>query len=74
MEACSLNTRDRQTRGAEWEALRRRGLIEAREGESVWKKDVAERLGELVEAERICCSHLRWELEDRGETIVLRVG
>src|SRR5438105_5042139 len=73
MEACTLDARDLARRKDEWDALRREGLIEARDGESIWKMDVAERLAELVRAERICCSHLRWELEQRGDALVLRV-
>jgi hypothetical protein len=73
MDACTLDSEDLATRKDEWAALRREGLIESRDGASVWKKDVGDRLEELVQAERICCSHLRWEIEKRGETIVLRV-
>jgi hypothetical protein len=77
--ACSLDPDNRARQGGEWRALRRDALIDAREEAGVvtstWKRGegVAGRLEALVEAERICCSFLGFELEEREETLVLRV-
>lgn len=77
--ACSLDVGERERRGEEWRALRRGALIDAREqagvATSTWKRGegIGERLEALVEAERICCSFLDFDLVDRGDTLVLRV-
>lgn len=75
--ACTLEPSDQTARIEEWRQLRRDALIEeAREGgvsTTRWERrpGVAQRLEQLVEAERACCSFLDFDLQHHGSTIRL---
>ena len=77
--ACSLDDWDKADRAETWRALRRDALLSVREGSGVvistWRRsaDVHGRLDALVEAEGACCSFIDFELEERPDTLVLRV-
>ena len=77
--ACSLSPTDLEQRMSEWGALRE-AQLERRTTPgrfSAWyvkRPDVAERLAQLVEAERECCPFLTIELRDEGELIAVEVA
>ena len=75
--ACTLEPSDQNARIEEWRALRRNALIEETRDNTVsttlWRRHVGvlERLGQLIEAERACCSFLAFELEEEDSVIRL---
>lgn len=75
--ACTLEPTDQKARIEEWQALRRDALIEEiRDGglsTTLWRgrAGVAERLEQLIEAERACCSFLAFEMEKDDSIIRL---
>src|SRR5262245_6405588 len=78
--ACTLDASGRAQRGDEWRALGRDALIDVHEEGGVvtssWRRDteIERRLEELVDAERICCSFLDFDLDRQEDTLVLRVA
>jgi len=76
--ACTLDTGDQQALLARWRELKHDSLIsESRDGlalTSVWQRrgDVPERLKALVEAERVCCTFLSFEVEELDQVIRVR--
>jgi hypothetical protein len=68
--ACTLEPSDQKARIEAWQALRRDALIEEiRVGvvsTTLWRRraGVVERLEQLMEAERACCSFLDFQLEE----------
>ena len=77
--ACSLDAAARTDRMHEWEALRTDALISERVTEDAAvvvlerSADVKRRLDALIEAERDCCSFLRFHVTEEDEQIVVRV-
>jgi len=75
--ACTLEPSDQNARVEEWRELRRDALIretrDATVSTTLWKPraGVVERLEQLVEAERACCSFLEFELEEEDSVIRL---
>ncbi len=76
--ACTLTPTDQKARIEEWRALRRDALMEeTRDGgvsTTFWRRraGVLQRLEQLIEAERACCSFFDFELEKDGSTIRLK--
>ncbi len=76
--ACTLEPTDQRGRIEEWRALRRDALIEeTRDGgvsTTLWRPGagVVERLEQLIEAERTCCSFLDFELSQEDSIIRLK--
>jgi hypothetical protein len=76
--ACTLDTGEQETRLHQWRELTREGLISgSRDGQvmtTVWQRrgDVPERLTALIEAERLCCAFLSFEVEEFDEVVRVR--
>ena len=76
--ACTLEPSDQNARIEEWRELRRDALIEeTRDGAvstTLWERraGVLERLEQLVEAERDCCSFLDFHLEQEDSIVRLQ--
>ena len=76
--ACTLASTDQDARIEEWRQLRRDALLEeTREGNvstTLWEPSagVRERLGDLIEAERRCCSFFDFDLEQEESVIRLK--
>ena len=76
--ACTLGPYDQKERIKEWQALRQDALFEEIRADGVsttlWRDGAGtlERLEQLVEAERGCCSFLAFELERENAIIRLK--
>ena len=76
--ACTLAPYDQKERVKEWQALCQDALIDEVRGDGVsttlWRDGTgtAERLEQLIEAERGCCSFLDFELERENAIIRLK--
>lgn len=76
--ACSLGPDQGADRMARWQAVNRSlagrehraGVIEAR---YVGGASLRSELAALVAAERDCCGHLTWELDDAADVVTLRI-
>ena len=79
VRACSLDATERTERLREWEALRTDALIdEHATGDTtivVLKRsaDVKRRLDALIDAEKDCCSFLRFHVTEQDEQITVEV-
>ena len=77
--ACSLDAAERTERLGEWEALRTDALLsEHLNGDTtvvVLKSsaDVKRRLDALIDAEKDCCSFLRFHVTEQDEQITVQV-
>lgn len=74
---CSLGPADRDTRLREWQSLRNDALIceDANPERTVAvftrSDDVMSRLQALIDAEKGCCSFLRFKVTEEGENITV---
>jgi hypothetical protein len=74
--ACSLNASDLRARLDEIGALGRDALLSTDAGGTMrFRADKAtrERLAAIIDAEATCCSFLRFELADEGDTLTLTI-
>jgi hypothetical protein len=77
--ACTLDSRDREARLAEWQSLRTQALISEYHSEagsvSVFRADadVRRRIDALIQAEHDCCSHLWFKVTETDERITVEV-
>ena len=76
--ACSLDGDQARRRWHEWNALLNRRLSVDRSPERLTVSfptgdDLMVELSALVAAERQCCGFVAWELENRGNEVVLTV-
>lgn len=77
--ACSLEGDDARRRSQEWKVLIRHHLEVARSDQHLTIRFKASDmlradLTRLVVAERRCCGFVAWELDDRGDEILLSVS
>lgn len=77
--SCSLGVTERTDRMGAWHALRSDALIDEHATDEMTvvvlkrSEDVMRRLRELIEAERDCCSFLRFQVGEEEDRIVVRV-
>ena len=76
--ACSLDGDQARRRRHEWNALLNRRLSVDRSPQHLTVRfptgdDLMAELSALVAAERQCCGFVAWDLEDRGNEVVLTV-